>query len=138
MRGGGAAVSASDIWALMQNQEVIGEDVAVQSGNINVWGSWTQLVAATTKDIYFVSVSIGEIDDAAKFMQVELAIGAALSEVPIGGYGAYYDETDDIGGNTGKAWPVYIPAGSRVSIRTMVRGVVNNIGCMAFVVGMTE
>ena len=134
---GGSSLVAADIWTFINNAELIGQDIAVQSGAINAFGAWTQLVAATTLDIYTVTVGLGEISDAAEVMQYEIGVGAALAEVAIAGGAITHDETEDLGGGHCVPHVVHIPAGSRVSIRTLVRGVVANINARATAYGGT-
>lgn len=88
---------------------------AVTPGN-GAWGSWTELVAATTSDAYgFLANSTG-YSVAAASIHWQIGIGAASSEVVLA---EWLSRTfTSTGYETGACYfPIYIPAGERVSVR---------------------
>jgi len=106
------------VWSFLQGDEEVCIDTAVVTGNIGIWGAWTQLVAATTEDIYWYRVDYHEPNNAGtEGISYQLGIGAAAAEEAVaGGSMGNHDGTEDVGWG-GDAGPCYIPAGSRVTMR---------------------
>jgi hypothetical protein len=91
---------------------------------IHTKGAWAQIIASTARDAYGITVFIAATAGAASSNQrylVDIGIGAASSEVVLipdlmcGNASAF-----NAASNTGPAmfhFPIYIPAGSRISAR---------------------
>jgi len=137
---GGSAISPREIHAFLQDYEQLCIDQVVQSGAIDAWGAWIQLTAATVADIYGIHIAQSEytVLGAHQASQIQIGIGAALAEVDVWQQGGNeHDNADDIGTFPGGFVPLFIPAGTRVSLRVMSR-TVGNWNTRFCVNGLTE
>lgn len=101
----------------------LSQGTLLTSGASNVYGAYTQLIAATANDYAgFIPVADNVLNTATNdALDVKIAIGASGSEVDVFGmiaHSAYRVEGDGAGGYTG-AGPVWIqiPAGTRISAK---------------------
>lgn len=94
---------------------------------VNTYGAWTEVTAATSEDHYALGVGLAATWDPGfrtAVYAVDVAIGAASSEVPIYEALTFQTTTSEIHYNT---WPsfmplpysVFIPAGTRIAARGM-------------------
>lgn len=99
------------------------------SGSANTKGSWTQLIAATTRDAAFVVVNPILNGGASNISYgIDIGVGGAGSENPvITNFPAFFSPSQQVFAASA-ILPVRIPAGSRVSARCQSSGLSAAIG----------
>lgn len=91
-------------------------------------GAWAQLLAATVADAYLTEICMGGgYNGTSNYAVVEVGVGAAGAEVPVANastVGTTAASGSTTGKDTGPAlpYPVFIPAGSRLSLRARSNG----------------
>lgn len=87
----------------------------VTAGNSNVKGAWTQITAATACDYFGLHLLLGHLTLASRFT-IDFGIGAAGAEVVI--LPDYYVGEQSASQYKDLFLPIWIPAGSRLAVRS--------------------
>ena len=137
---GGAALTAFNVWNYRAGFEELCEDQAVVTGGVGNWGAWVQMVAVSLADIFGLIISGPHENPNVDFMavQAQVGIGAPAAEAAVAQSGlAGIDGNEDWAHGGLIHIPTYIPAGSRICIRTK-NETQNNETANYNVVGVTQ
>ncbi len=91
----------------------------VTAGGLDAYGSWAELIAATTEDRVWCVVSMFQ-HRSSRRAELDIGVGAGGSEVPIMAALPFFKSNGDQEGVTYSAYhyfPISVPSGSRIAAR---------------------
>ena len=92
---------------------------SVADGTGGVYGSWVEMVAATTNALFITAVTIANSDLNSIWVQLDIGTGAAASEVSVGEvvFGLSNSTTANGVRADLSGCPIPVPAGTRIACR---------------------
>lgn len=88
------------------------------NASANTKGSYTQLIASTSHDITGIMVNGGDVSNSSVDILLDVAVGAVSSEQVILSNLYFSSGTGSVSYNDPYVFPIFIPAGSRIAVRS--------------------
>lgn len=91
----------------------------VADGTAGAYGSWVEMIAATTNALFITAVSVAASDLTGVYLVLDIGTGAAASEVSVGEVVFGLESTGTGLGHRAElsGFPIPVPAGTRIACR---------------------